>query len=155
MNRGKRIFLLLAYASISFVVGFFFFQSGKGPYQPFSIMESWGMVVPLLLKSLQNDNVGSLLIGASFLAYPLAILLHNNIFRRFVHTPIPIPTLAIHSVGSLISLVLAGNQPTYYFSRSVNLLAWIVPIIIVFTYLTLDWRLARGINKSEPAEADN
>ena len=150
MNKGKRILLMLAYAVISFITCFFFLGIGHGPFQPLSIMESWGMVVLHLLFRSAPIGIGvALLFVATFFLYPLFILMLNNILRRIVRMPVPIVTLAIHAAGTWAGLITIGKQG-HEVSPGFNLLAWIVPIPIVIIYLIIEWRLATARKKPAP-----
>lgn len=146
---GKRIILLVAYAVVSFITCIFFVGIGHGPFQPLSIMESWGMVALHQARSAPVDIGGPLFVAIFFL-YPLGILLLNNILRRIVPIPVPIATFAIHAAGTWVGLVTTGKQPMEV-SPGFNLLAWIVPVPIVIIYLIIEWRLAIRSKKPVPA----
>lgn len=145
MNTGLRMYFLVLYAVISLITCIFFVGIGHGPFQPLSIMESWGMVALYLVQPAPG-SIGAVLFVAIFFVYPLSILFLNNILRRIVHTPVPIITLAIHGAGTWIGLAITGKQPMEV-SPEFDLVAWIVPIPIVLIYLTIEWRLATARKK--------
>lgn len=138
---GKRLIVLTAYELISLITGMFYIQGGHGPIQPFYILVSWSLVIPRALLFNLPPDYGLALFLAFFYLYLLGLLFLNNLLRRIVRIPIPIIPLSIHGMGTVVGLHEFGKQGVYG-SKGFLLAAWVVPLIIVCLYFTVEWRLA-------------
>lgn len=136
MNTLKRLLLLFSYVAVS--IALILLCKGDNsnvPVQSFFILASWSILI------YARTALGGLpLFIAIFVLYLLALFFLGNRLRQKTRSRVPFMSLIIHSVGTIICIMMPGGYALEA-GFITNFLAWIIPLGLAFLYFYLDWQL--------------
>ena len=139
MNVPIRFLLLFLYVVVSSGLALLFggFNS-NGPVQSLYIMASW-TVIAYAAFSLSGLPLFLLI----FVLYLSVLLCLNNCPRIRARFRLPLIPLLVHGIGITVCLLAPGRDENEK-GFLINLLSWIIPMIVTFSYFILDCRLREG-----------
>lgn len=149
MNTSIRLLLLVAYVAVSAALILLFdgFNT-NGPMQSLFILTSWGVIVYVSLSF-----AGWPLLFITFVTYMLILFLLNNYLRHKAQSRLPLVPFLIHGTGAFICLLFAVRDEVQV-GVITNFFAWIIPLVVAFSYFYFDWQLARKGRNFEPASCN-
>lgn len=141
----KRTILMLGYGVLCLMSGFLLAAGGHGAFEPTAFQLSWALVVYEMGPIPEEVDLWRLLL--MFLLYLIGILLLNTLFAQFKKPWLRVAPFIIYSSGSFVAISMI--RP------AARLADWwpffVTGLVVVWVYLSLDWRLATGQRK-EPRE---
>lgn len=157
--RAPRVFLLLGYWVILFIVGYVFVGYGDGSAAPFLILSSWsGLIVKLLSQALRLGEGGFVFQGSLVfltlfaLYYSGLIWLISRLSAVKAWFLFFLP-MTIHIGGGIAFMLITERDhlwPSEYLGYQAKaestrffLASYIIPWVITLAWLLIDWRLAK------------
>lgn len=141
----KRTILMLGYGALCLMIGYLLAGSGHGAFEPTAFQLSWAWVVYQMGPIPVEDDLWRLLL--MFLLYLIGILLLNTLFAQFKKPWLRVAPFIIYSSGSFVAISVVPP--------AARLADWwpffVTGLVVVWVYLSLDWRLATG-QKKKPNE---
>ena len=141
----KRTILMLGYGALCLMIGYLLAGSGHGAFEPTAFQLSWALVVYAMRPIPEEVDLWRLLLV--FLLYLIGILLLNTLFAQFKKPWLRVAPFVVYSSGSFVAISML--RP------AARLDDWwpffITGLVVVWVYLSLDWRLATG-QKKKPNE---
>jgi hypothetical protein len=147
-----RVFLLIAYITVSFPVALLFIGSpGLGSHAPKAILFSWG-ILPLEYASSSGvqPSVASVFVALVFLVFYLLCLFSLTTFcARSSRVAIAFSPLLMHIVGVAVALIIVTRNGWHGVDATPAFLAtsYITAALLGGAYVLADWLLARKPNK--------
>ena len=141
----KRIILMFGYGGLCLMIGYLLAGSGHGAFEPTAFQLSWALVVYVMAPIPEEVDFWRLMLV--FLLYLVGILLLNSLLAQFKKPWLRVVPFVVYSSGSFVAISML--RP------AARLGDWwpffITGLVVVWVFLSLDWRLATG-QKKKPNE---
>jgi hypothetical protein len=136
MNIVKRMGLFIIYSAIAFGIFWFFIAGGHGTAAPVIVFCPWAILPAKLFWPNLYGFVSFCLL------YYLGMAFLTTWLSPKTKSIFPLVPIIIHGIGC-VPLLLLKERPEYDFAASVQGVATVISIAVVFCYLMIDWNLAK------------